>query len=114
MLMKAQEAEGTSGKRARRQAIASLWMLPAFGLWVAAFIAISSWLAGGEVGYIKPWLPWLGAALLSVVPLAAGVVLGVLSRRRGGGRLALIGIVLNAVLLAWMTVPPFIEKLISG
>ena len=95
----------------RGTAIASLAMVAVFAAWTAAFIAISGWIAGGDVHYLRAWLPWLGATLLWTLPLLAGVVLGAVAIRRGnGGRLARLGLILNATLLVILVVPSLIGR----
>lgn len=108
---------GTSDQRPRNEARASVIMLAVFVPWTIAFILLSGWLSparGGEVGYIRAWLPWLGVTAAWMLPLLTGLALGLHARRRGGGRLALVGIWLNAVAMAVVTLPSLADRLISG
>ncbi|MHB1434096.1 MAG: hypothetical protein ACYCVZ_18520 [Streptosporangiaceae bacterium] len=97
----------------RGAAVASLAMLAVFAVWTAAFIAISGWMAGGDVPYLRAWLPWLGATLAWTLPLLAGVMLGAVAIRHGGGRLARLGLVLNAALLVILVLPNLIGRLVG-
>ena len=105
----------TSGpRRSRRETVASLAMLAVFVVWTVGFIVISGLVAsghGGEVPYIKAWLPWIGVTALWVLPLITGLALGVDAMRRGGGRLATLGAGLNALLLLILIVPSLIDRL---
>jgi hypothetical protein len=112
-----QRDHGANEQRSRNEARASVIMLAVFVPWTIGFILLSGWLSGakgGEVGYIRAWLPWLGVTTLWVLPLLAGLGLGLHARRRAGGRLALIGIWFNAVALAVVTLPSLADRLISG
>ncbi|MDF2091280.1 hypothetical protein P0Y31_02900 [Knoellia sp. 3-2P3] len=92
----------------------------AFAVWTAAFIGLSGvvgeWLGaeveGGEVAYIEAWLPWLAASLLWVLPLVAGVVLGVKAVRTGAGRAGKAALVLNTLILVLMVGPSLIDRLL--
>lgn len=112
-----QRTRVTPRSRQRRAAIASVLMPAVFGVWTIAFIVVSGLVAGassgGVVPYIRPWLPWLGVTALWVLPLAAGLVLGVHAARRGGGPVARVGIVVNAVALVVMVTPSLVDRLIS-
>ena len=105
---------------AERFARWSFGMLVAFALWTAAFIGLSGvvgeWLGaeveGGEVAYIEAWLPWLAVSLLWVLPLVAGVVLGVKAVRAGAGREGKAALVLNTLILVLMVGPSLIDRLL--
>ena len=88
-------------------------MLAAFVVWTAAFIVVSGWIAGDDVPYLRAWLPWLGATLAWTLPLLAGVVLGGVAIRHGGGRLARLGLVLNAALLVILVLPNLIGRFVG-
>ncbi len=96
-----------------RAAVASLAMLAVFVVWTAAFIVVSGWIAGGDVPYLRAWLPWLGATLAWTLPLLAGVVLGGVAIRHGGGRLARLGLVLNAALLVILVLPNLVGRFVG-
>ena len=105
---------------AERLARWSFGMLVAFGLWTAAFIGFSGrvgeWLGaeveGGEVAYIEAWLPWLAVSLLWVLPLVAGMVLGVQAVRTGAGRAGKAALVLNTLILVLMVGPSLLDRLL--
>lgn len=86
-------------------------MLAVFAVWTGAFIAVSGLLAGGDVPYLRAWLPWIGATLLWVLPLIIGTLLGVDAVRRGGGRLARLGTGLNVLLLVFLAAPSLISRI---
>lgn len=88
-------------------------MLAVFVVWTAAFIVVSGWIAGDDVPYLRAWLPWLGATLPWTLPLLAGVVLGGVAIRHGGGRLARLGLVLNAALLVILVLPNLIGRFVG-
>jgi hypothetical protein len=98
-------------------------MVGVFVLWTIGFIFGSGPIAkligadtepSGEVSYIEPWLPWLGVTLLWVLPLVAGIGLAVLARRTRKSRLSLVGLVLNATILAASVGPAFLGRLFSA
>jgi hypothetical protein len=107
-------------QHAERFARWSFGMLVAFALWTAAFIGLSGvvgeWLGaeveGGEVAYIEAWLPWLAVSLLWVLPLVAGVVLGVKAVRAGAGQPGKAAVVLNTLILVLMVGPSLIDRLL--
>ena len=107
-------------RHAERLARWSFGMLVAFALWTAAFIGLSGvvgeWLGaeveGGEVAYIEAWLPWLAVSLLWVLPLVAGMVLGVKAVRAGAGRSGKAALVLNTLILVLMVGPSLIDRLL--
>ncbi len=88
-------------------------MLAVFVVWTAAFIVVSGWIAGGDVPYLRAWLPWLGATLAWTLPLLAGVVLGGVAIRHGGGRLARLGLVLNAALLVILVLRNLVGRFVG-
>ena len=107
-------------QHAERLARWSFGMLVAFALWTAAFIGLSGvvgeWLGaeveGGEVAYIEAWLPWLAVSLLWVLPLVAGLVLGVQAVRAGAGRAGKAALVLNTLILVLMVGPSLVDRLL--
>ena len=104
--------------RARTQAKAALAMLAVFAGWTALFIGFSGvvgdWLGletrNGEVVYIEAWLPWIGVLLAWVWPLLVGIGLAWRAHHRGAGRLATVSGLLNAAVLAVVTVPALVDR----
>jgi hypothetical protein len=80
----------STSQQARREARVSMWMLAVFAVWTAVFIAASGPVAellgaptsGGEVLYIKAWLPWIAVTVLWLLPLFVGLGLALDARRR--------------------------------
>lgn len=107
---------------ARRFARLSLWMFPVFILWTIVYIVTSGPIAkligadtepSGEVHYIEAWLPWIGVSLLWVLPLVAGIVLAVVARAKGAGRMAWLGLALNAFVLVFAIGPALIDRFLN-
>ncbi|SES47987.1 hypothetical protein SAMN05216199_0016 [Pedococcus cremeus] len=107
----------THGERLARW---SLGMLVAFALWTAAFVGLSGvvagWLGadmtGGDVAYIREWLPWSAVTLLWVLPLVVGVVLGGRAVRAGAGREGTAALVLNSLILTLVVAPSLVDRLL--
>lgn len=103
---------------AHRLARWSLAMLVVFGLWTAAFIALSGviaqWLGlevkRGEVVYIEAWVPWLAMTLIWVLPLVAGLALAVPAIRRGASTTGKAALVLNALVLLLVAGPALVDR----
>jgi hypothetical protein len=91
------------GRAATRVA---LWLLPVFVVWLAGFI----FLTPGD--YLEDWLPWIGAALLSVLPLLVGLGFAIRGLRLGD-RLAWLAIAAHGLLLAFFAGLPLVQRFIG-
>lgn len=88
---------------ARRDTRIALWLLPVFAAWVLGFIVL------GPEGYLEDWLPWLGAMLLSILPVVIGLVFAIRGLRMGD-RLAWVPVVAYSVLLALFGILPLVQR----
>ncbi len=106
---------------ARRKAVTSLWMVPAFIVWTLAYVALSGRVAeaigahteNGEVAYIEAWLPWTVVTLLWLSPLLVGLGLAMAARRvdRTDG-VALAALVVNGLLMAVAAGPALLDRML--
>jgi hypothetical protein len=98
-----------------RTAVASLLMVPAMLAWMLILMPVG-WGLQSALGLDDTQMlyeagAWGVAAfvlmsVLSAVPPAVGVALGVRARRLGERRLATIGVVANAVVAVWFVLAP--------
>lgn len=92
-----------AGRTATRIA---LWLLALFAVWVAGFIFLA------PDGYLEDWLPWIGATLLSVLPLLVGLGFGVKGLRLGD-RLAWLPIAAHGLLIVFFAGLPLVQRFID-
>jgi hypothetical protein len=115
------QAPAHGPRRARRQAVLSLWMLAFFAAWTAAFVGLSGRVAdalgqptaGGDVVYLEAWVPWIAVTVLWVLPLLVGFALALVSGRHGGGSLARVGLVVNGVLVVLLVGPSLADRFVN-
>ena len=93
----------THGRTATRVA---LWLLAGYVVWLMGFIALA------PDGYLEDWLPWLGAALVSVLPLLVGLGFAIRGLRLGD-RLAWLPLAIHGALLALMFGLPLAQRLVD-
>lgn len=108
---------------ARRLARLSLWMLLVFVVWTIIHILATEPMQRilfgftpsypGDTFYIEAWGPWIAVTLVWLIPLIVGLVLAAAAARRGAGRLAWVALAVHGLLLAWITIPNVIDRLIN-
>jgi hypothetical protein len=96
-------------------------MLAVFAVWTALFIALSGPVAtllgaptsGGEVVYVRAWVPWLAITFGWLLPLLVGAGLALDARRRDpGDSLARVALVVHVVIMAALAGPPLLDRLL--
>lgn len=96
----------TASRTGRRATHIALWLLPVFALWVAGLMFLA------PDGYLEDWLPWIGATLLSVLPLLVGLGFGVRGLRLGD-RLAWLPIAAHGLLIVLFAGLPLVQRFID-
>lgn len=97
----------------------SLWMLPAFVVWIIAYTVIARVLdrvlgedpLRGDALLVQGLLPWLGLTALWVLPLAIGIGLALYALARAAGRRGWIALALNAVALLLVLTPAVVDRI---
>lgn len=108
-------------RTARREARISLWMLAAFAVWTVVFVVASGPVArligaptsGGDVVYLREWVPWTVVTIVWLLPLLVGIGLALDAKRRDGREpLARAGLLANAVIVLAVTGPSLLDRLL--
>jgi hypothetical protein len=96
-------------------------MLAVFAAWTVVFIAgsgtVADWLgvptSGGEVLYLKAWVPWTVVTVLWLLPLLVGLGLALDARRRDRQEsLPRVAALVHAGVMAVMAGPALLDRLL--